>query len=360
MKGATFQLKNGAPLEALRFGNSKQALVASNGELNAYSKKDLMNTIGALMAAASQGQIQKAASPNQIALAAERRQILAAALNDAGAWSELGVAIAAEINEAAAREGFLRRLALEEPLSQGQDAKIRVRFPNVVAIVATSAAEVRPQVLNDKYFYPPEFNIIANLEVTTIDQARATGDILDEKYQDGLAAIMVQEDRIWKRSADAAVTGGGAGSNPVNLYTSFTPATLSGARTQVTDWSLPATTAVIANNLWTDISTNNAWQAVFSPVEQSEILLTGKLGTFYGMDIITDGFRRPEQRVLLPGEFYVVAEAQYHAAVTTRGGVVPNPVNGALVGKSTKGWFLDEVMSFFLANPRSVAKGQRQ
>lgn len=355
LTGARFAMSNGAPLTDLR-DRSRGQLVASNGELNATDKRDLMQAISRLIAVAGSGQIvdtQQQATAAQ--LARQRNDVLVAAQNDPAKWAEIGVAMAAEISEANAREGFLPMLAIEEPISQGQDARIRVRKVNVVAVVAVGPGEIRSQTVRDKYFYPTEFSLVAYLEVENRDLARATGDVLDEKYQEGLQALMVQKDRLWKAAADAAVSA----VNTPTTYSSFTPQTFAAAREQVTDWNIPVQTAIIANNLWSSIATSAAWQAVFSPVEQSEVLLTGTLGTIHGTQIRTDGFRREEQRVLQAGEFYVVSSPEYHASFTSRGGPVPTPINGALHGRTTKGWVIEELFSFTLANPASVAKGYR-
>lgn len=355
LTGARFAMSNGAPLSDLRTRDRGQ-LVASNGELNATDKRDLMQAITRLQAIAGSGHIvdtQQQATARQ--MAEHRNAALVAAQNDPAEWAKLGVAMAAEIRETNDRMGFLPMLAVEEAISQGQDARIRVRKTNVVAVVAVGPGEIRSQTVRDKYFYPAEFSLVANLEVENRELARATGDVLDEKYQEGLQALMVQKDLLWKAAADAAVSA----VNTPTSYTSFTPQTFAAAREQVTDWNIPVQTGLIANNLWSSIATSAAWQAVFSPVEQSEILLTGTLGTLNGLEIRTDGFRREEQRVLQAGEFYVVASPEYHASFTSRGGPVPTPINGALHGRTTKGWVIEELFSFTLANPASVAKGYR-
>lgn len=116
---------------------------------------------------------------------------------------------------------------------------------------------------------------------------------------------------------------------------------------------------LLATDFWTDIATNSNWQNVFDPVTQAEILLTGRVGSLYGLNIRTDGFRPPEQKVLARGELYVVASPEFHGAITTRGGVKPTSLEGAMHGRTTRGWFMEELISFLITNARSVAKGAR-
>ncbi len=66
--------------------------------------------------------------------------------------------------------------------------------------------------------------------------AQNPGDILTEKYQDGLEAIMVQEDRIWKRLADNAAKT----DNDVFLFNTLTPAIFSQMMIQINTNGLAA------------------------------------------------------------------------------------------------------------------------
>lgn len=354
-QGARFALKNGEPLQALRFGRSSATeAVASNGEINAYDRKDALRNIDRLMIEASSGRIVRTVEQKE-----QAQQLLASAINDptGNIWRDMEVAVAAEINETAAREGFLRRFVIEEPLSQGQTPKIRQRYRNVVAVISESPTDINHQIIRDKYFYPPEFNIVANIEIEEREIAQATGDILDEKYNEGLQAIMVQEDRVWKNLADGTV---GAANDLTTITGALTPNYLMAIQQKVTDWKLPATQTLISNDYWKDIVTNSNWLAAFDPVTRAEILLTGRLGSVYGMEISTDGFRPPELKVLDQGELYVTSSPEYHGAITTRGGVVPTPLNGPLNSRTTRGWFLSELMSAMITNSRSVAKARRQ
>ena len=111
--GAQLVLKNGDPVEQLRFGKSNQAaLSSSTGEFNAYDKKDLVNAISNLMASVSKGEIVPAyqsavASSEQFAKELhERREVLAAAYNDTTgkSWAALGANIAMQLQEQRNRE----------------------------------------------------------------------------------------------------------------------------------------------------------------------------------------------------------------------------------------------------------------
>jgi hypothetical protein len=351
--GVKFTLASGAEITDLRLGKSKEAAVASNGEINAHSNKELLGKITEMLTASSKGEIVRQAPEKDRRL---HREVLAAAFNDKGGqkWGQLGVALAAKIEESAYREGFMRNLLVEEQLNQGEVPRARMRVNNVIAMVATSISDVIPQLVRERIFYPPEFYINANVEVENRDIDQISSDILDEKYTEGLQNIMVQEDLLWKKLADGTV---GSANNITYIAGVLTPTTLSTLRNNVSHWKIPATTCLLAQDFWNDIVGNSEFQGMLDPVSKYDLVLNGELGILLGLRIVTDGYRAPELQVLQPGEIYVVGAAQNHGQFTTRGGVESTPIDGALQGRNSKGWFLAENLSVLISNARSVAKG---
>lgn len=358
-----YKLKGGAPITDLRFdakrlGQKMDLAIASNGELNAHNKPELIEAITNLVEAASQGKIEidSTADRHSSTSVDLRRRVVAAINNDSTGTrlAQAGVSLAAEIDETAAREGLLRNILQEDTLKQGQFPRTRVKKLDVVAVVAHSAAELAPQFVREKNIFPPEFYIDANLEIENLDIHQSTGDLLEEKYVEGLQAIMVQEDRLLFEAADIS-----AGfPNPLLYMTGGLDLTyFSQLRNTVLGWGVPAGMAVISYDLWTDIITDADFAGAFDPVSKYEIILTGQLGTILGLPIRTDGYRPAELRVLNPGRMYVFSSKEYLGTYTNRGGVESTPITGALRGRPTKGWYLTEVFSMLLANTRSVAIG---
>jgi len=361
--GAQMVLKSGDPIEQLRLGKSNMAaLSSSTGEFNAYDKKDLVRAITGLMQAVASGDVTTqqnsalASSAEYTRLRNERREILAAAFADQNKWAALGASLAARIEEARSRQGFLRNIALGQTLRQGEIARVAMPSWDAVAVVATSSSSVGYQVIRNKVFEAAEFELIANLRAEALDIEQISGDLLDDLYEQGLDSIMVKEDTLWKKAADKAV----GIVNPLEyIIGQLTPGNLARVRQAVTDWNLPATNAIIANDLWADIISNADFHEFLDPVTKYDLALNGQLGTLVGLNLMTDAFRQPNQKVLNRGELYVVSSPENHAAYTDRGGVRSTPTSGADHGNTTKGWLLSEMFSFTLANPRSVAKAQR-
>lgn len=363
-QGAKMVLRDGRPLEDLRLGKGRElALSSSTGEINANSKADLLQQIGALMQAHASGEIvpqSQAQSSVQMRAeaASERREILREAMADTTGqlWSALGANLAQQIDEQADREGFVRKLMVGNTLSQGQVQRVPMPAHDTLAIVATSAASTGYQTVRQRVFTPEEFEIQANVRVENLDIQQVNGDLLDHAYNDGLQAIMVGEDRLWKKAADMTV----GQRNELELIAGeLTTKNLGRLRQAVARWNLPATHVLLSNDYWADVIGSNDFATFLDPITKYDLVLNGQLGTLVGMDIITDAFRQPNQKVLNRGEIYVVADPQNHGAYSTRGGIQSTPTSGADHGNSTRGWFMTEPFSLALANVRSVAKGKR-
>jgi len=354
-----FVTAHGDPLpDNLRFRGQQSRAIAANGDINASSTADIMGQIGRLMASYQSGDIVQAhPMEERKALADARRQVLAEAYEDSTGetWKAIGQAIAEDISETADREGFMRRLSVFEELQQGQDAKVRFKTKDVVAVMATTASEVTPTFIRNNVQNLPEIYIGDNVLVEERDIGQSTGDILEESYQDGLEAIMVQEDRLWKQMADEA----SAVYNTVTYFSTFTPLHFSQIRSQVTGWGIPGAYCILAYDLWDDIIGTTGFSDWFSPVEKHELVLEGNLGMMLGLQLITDAFRLPELKVLDTGDIYVVGTPETHAALRQRGDISANPITKYEDAAPLRGWYIFEIIAFMIVGAKSVAVGRR-
>jgi hypothetical protein len=362
-QGASLVLRDGSPIEDLRLGKGRDLALASNGEYNAHNKQDAMRIVGELMQAMASGDIRHGApamSKSQEALAASeaRRNVLAAAMQDETGtkWRALGASLAQQIDEQSDREGFVRKLMVGNVLKQGDIQRIPMPTHDTMAIVATSSANVGYQTIRNRLFTPDEFEIQANVRVENLDIQQVNGDLLDHAYNDALQAIMVAEDRLWKTAADKTV---GVVNNLELIAGELTTKNLGRLRQAIARWGLPATHIILANDYWQDVIGSNDFATFFDPITKYDLVLNGQIGTLVGMNIITDAFRQPNQKVLNPGEIYVVSDPRNHGAYSTRGGIQSSPTNGADTGTSTRGWFMTEPFSLAITNVRSVVKARR-
>lgn len=341
----------------LKVGGSNERFLGANGEINASSRKDLMTQIANYLDAT---QTQDIVTEKEAVQREQHKQalssLLTASFTSGQAHKELGEVLAEDLFYAGNREGFARRFLTRQELKQGEIPRVKMRLKNVTAVVATGPTKVETQITQDNHYMPSEIDIITRPYVTKREIDQSLSDVVDEKYVEALEGIMVAEDRLWKKMALATV---GIDNPLTNVAGTFTPAALAGVANHVRGFQIPARFLLMANDLWTDMVSDNQWMNVVDPVSKYEILRTGQLGTVYGMDIISDAYRHPQHRVLDKGEFFVVGDPINHGTITDRGGVDSTPIDGTTEGVLGRGWLMSETISMVIANSRSVARGLR-
>jgi len=346
------------PVLAAELKLNGSTAIGQNGELNAYSKKDLLQQIAGLMEAAStHGVLTEQAAAEKEVLASKRRELVEAAFASPEAHAELGATLADELYIAGKREGFMRRIMARQDVQKGTFPNFQMRMKNVLALSASSVSQTQSQIVRDNIYTPPEFYITARpfIEQRLIEQSNT--DILEQKYIEALEGIMVQEDRVWYRLATGTINV----SNPfTNIAGQLNPTTLAAMRTLVNRWNIPASNCLIASDIWNDIIGEQSFSGVIDPVSKHELLLTGHLGTIFGLTMYTDGFRHPQHRVFNQGDITIVGDSVNHGIYTDRGGITSQPIDGTHEKMPGRGWFFSELMSMTIANARSVARGNRQ
>lgn len=341
----------------LRVGGTGSRFVGHGGHINASSNKDLTQQVAAFLQMVSASNAVAEPEAVRMEKAATRRAAITAAFQDPLAHRELGELIADELYQAGNREGFARRVLARQELRQGQRPSVKMRMKNVVATVVTSPVQVQAQIIRDNTYTPPEVAIIARPFVEEIEIQQSLGDVLEEKFIEGQEGVMVAEDRLWRRLAIETVNT----SNPMtNIVGNLTPAGLMTLRNQVTRWGIPAAHCLMANDLWSDIAGDNSFQQAIDQVSKYEVLMTGELGTMYGMTIISDAYRHPQHKVFDKGEIFIVGDAVNHGQYTDRGGITSQPIDISTEKVAGRGWVFTELLSMVVANSRSVARAIRK
>ncbi len=351
----TMKIKTPVLATELRFKGGER-YVGAGGEINGSSKTDVARQVLAFLEDVSKtGAITETAAARQEAAAARRSSLEMAFTNEA-AHRELGEVIAEELYQAANREGFMRRFLARQDIKQGQFPYVKMRMKNVVATIATSPVQVQAQLIRDNTYTPPEFYMVARPFVEEREIQQSPGDVLDEKFQETQEAIMVGEDRLWRNMAISTV-------NQANELTQFVGTMTAGGlmtlRNQVSRWNIPVTSFLIANDVWTDIVSDSSFQNVIDPVSKYELLMEGQLARMFGMTILSDAYRHPEQKVLSQGEMFAIGDPVNHGQYTDRGGVTSQPTDITTEKVPGRGWAFSELLSMVIANPRSVARAIR-
>jgi len=337
--------------------SANERLIGGNGEVNAGSKRELMSNISNLLDHHRGGRIEKSATASYRQLQMEKTALVREAIADKSgeAFQVLGEVIGDEIWETLGREGFARRILMVKPLGKGETGRVSIRKKDVVAYMVTSDVNVVAARVRQDYLYPPEFYLISNIEIEDKDIEQATGDLMDDKYQDGLEQILVREDQILKGLLDNA-----AGSvNDTTFFNSFTPTIFTSINTLVRRWGLTTATAIIAYDIWDDIIADSEFSAWWDPVSKHELIMEGGLGSILNVEIVTDGFRYDTLQVLDAGEVYFLASPQTLGAITQRKELSVEAINKYNQGRPTRGWFMEQIEGMVVANSRAVAKGLR-
>ncbi len=342
----SFNTKNGK-VEA---GNG--AFENAAGDINAYDKKDLLNKIRAMVHASSHGQIEQKSEFSQ-----KRADLIEAAVADTtgNTWRVVGEVMADEIHETMGRDGFLRKVLAKKELKKGEIGRITIRKKDVMGFTAVTDSTGVTSFINQSYVMPEELYIKAHVLIEDRELQQAPGDLLDQKYVDALEQLMVQEDRQLKALLDIAAPS----YNQVVGFPSFTPTVFSTAKNQIEQFGNPCSTALMSIDLMNDVLTDPEFSTYFDPVSKREVIMSGTVGSFFGVNIITDGFRYDTLRVLNPGEFYFLAPPQTLGVQTVRQDVVSAPINLYLIGKPSRGWYMHKIQGQTIANGRAVVRGLR-
>lgn len=328
-----------------RFGVGK-------GELNASNKKDLLTQQQKFLKASPQ--ISKGfmldCTPEQ------DRAMIHAAFNDREQHRLLGERISESLYITANRQGFMRKYLAKITVNQGSMPRFPLRTKNVTAVWATSMSKIESQITRDKWFFPAEFPVVSRPFISQVDLDQSPGDLLQEKFIEAVEATMVAEDRIYYNQLQNLV---GIDNNLTIVSGQLTPYSLMTVVTNVTRWGLKGAHMLMATDLWQDVVGNSDFFTAIDPVARHELLLTGELGTIYGMTVTSDAFRHPEHKVLGQGEFYVISDALNHGAYSDRGGLRSTPTDISIEKMPGRGFVVDESLAVSVANSRSFAKGYR-
>lgn len=333
----------------LKLAGSNELAVGRNGELNASSKRDLLNQQQKFLQAAAAGKLLQIDSNTD-------RELVQAAFNDAESHRILGEKISDALYLTANRQGFMRKYLARIDVQMGSIPRFPMRTKNVTAVWSTSPTKIASQITRDKWFTPPEIQIVARPFIPQNELNHSAGDVLQEKYIEAVEATMVAEDRLWYNQVNSLV---GVDNNLTLVSGQLTPLTLMSVVTNVTRWGLKGAHLLMATDLWQDVVGNSDFFNAIDPVARHELLLTGELGTMYGMTVTSDAYRHAEHKVLAQGEFYVISDALNHGAYSDRGGLQSTPISIDTEQIPGRGFVVYESLAASVANSRSVAKGVR-
>jgi len=335
---------------------SKEPLIGANGEINAKNNAELMQGISVLLAAAQRGDVKEAQDEMT---ASEKREALATAAAagvQSDAWSILGTTMAAEVKETLGREGFARKLLQFRTMNNGEVLKVRLRKRDTLSWVTTSNPNTVASVARANYITPEMFGLAANIHIEAIEIAQDTGDLMDDRYNDGLEQMLCGEDRVLMNLFDSAASS----LNSPFFFNDFTPTAMQTMKTEIaSNGGIPVTSMLISYDIWNDIVAQPEFTAWYSEIAKHELIMEGSLGVMAGMNIITDGYRIPSLKVLNPGSVYMLGNPETLGVIGQWGDMTVKSIDKANDGRAVQGWLFNSIEAMCIGNARAVVKGTR-
>jgi hypothetical protein len=336
---------------------NRTATVDGQRQINASSKADLMAQIGAIRRNAQAAGGLRTAEVDSKAANERWAQFKAAYRNtsDSKPMSVIGEVMSDEIWETLGREGFTNKILAIQNIGKGATGRVRVRRKDVVAYQVTSDVKVQEQRIRQLWVYPPEFYIQCFILIEDKEIEQSSADLLDEKFQDGLEAVLVKEDKITKALLDRSIST----FNDVVYYTTFNPTVFTTIRTQVMRWGTPAQNMLLAWDVWDDIISDPDFVAWWDPVTKHELVLEGHLGRLLNVELHTDGLRYPTLQVLQPGNVYITGSPITVGTKVIRKELDSRAIDQYNVGRAARGWFMHTIQSQIVVSGRATAGAVR-
>lgn len=334
-------------------------LIGRNDEVNAVSKKDLIERIAGLVDLVQAGEVESGVE-RDASYEAECTQLVQAAMDDrtmatGGGRYVMGETIGDAVWETTGRLGFTSKFLLRHDVPQGTEGRIRVRQKNVVSWIITRESAIPRSVVNQPWVYPPIVTIATYLTIDDTERAMAPVELMDEKYTELLEATMVREDNytryLWTAAAPVY--------NDVFTFADLTPALFSSMQIQVQRWGLSCPHAAMSIDLWTDIRTNSDFLAAYEPVSKLTLIEEGRLGKLYDTEIYTDGLRYETLQVLEPGEIFFLAEPQGLGGYCEYMPLQTKPADLHHIGIGAEGWYAHMSRGYAIANSRGIVWGYK-
>jgi len=275
--------------------------------------------------------------------------------SDSKPMSVIGEVMSDEIWETLGREGFTNKILAIQNIGKGATGRVRVRRKDVVAWQVTSDVKVQENRIRQLWVYPPEFYIQCFILIEDKEIEQSSADLLDEKFQDGLEAVLVKEDKITKALLDRSIST----FNDVVYYTTFNPTVFTTIRTQVMRWGTPAQNMLLAWDVWDDIISDPDFVAWWDPVTRHELVLEGHLGRLLNVELHTDGLRYPTLQVLQPGNVYITGSPITVGTKVIRKELDSRAIDQYNVGRAARGWFMHTIQSQIVVSGRATAGAVR-
>lgn len=334
-----------------------------SGEYNASNNSELIDTMQTMLAHLKSGELSNGPKP---ALFDEGEDdagghLVQAAFADdtpsapGGAWQVLGEVFTDSIYETMGRTAFADKLLAHQDVPELGIARIRIHRKDIIAWAMAGDGIVAESFIKQGWYFPKLFDLDFMVVMQEAEIHEAGAQLLEEKYQDALEATLVREDRMLKFLFDQAAVA----PNDVLVFANFTPTAFTALRRQIWEWGIAVPHMLISIDIMDDLFKDLDWQGWYDPIAKHELFLEGRLGKLGDVEILTDGLRYPELRVLNTGEVYFLGAPQ---ALGVKSLAIPmrsKVVDQSVIGRFVRGWAGLQREALSVVNSRSVSRGLR-
>lgn len=376
---------NGEPLEGNKtvtasylnndgsYADSELPAIGSNGEVNASDTQSLLRASLGLMRKRAQSEILdettfKIASALEFQPESVRQAMSqeifsayqAGRVNpNSPEFMRFASQFATRIEMTMKRTAFFNKI-----LKKGSDYKPGTGYYPITrgrnfgtCYVANDGVRVSSREYSPSVVHAQPFPLAAQVRIPTIHTVLQGPSVLDEAHGQTNLMFQVRMDAICKHLLEET-----AGEyNPAIRYSTLTPAILADLINNVNRHPLNSRNMLIAHDLWREIITNSAFTNWFDPYSQHKLILDGKIASIMNVDITTDGYMDPAQRVLEDGQIIVTADPENVGiwANASTNGLEVRPISGDSAGELWVGIHMYTAMIMAVVNGKAVSIATR-
>lgn len=333
---------------------SKENMFDSNGQINAYNKKDVVTQQQKF--AALRDKYQRKAASESFYNPIEKQKIVEAVFaGDEAERMKFGAEMIPLILERLDYEGFIRNVFKTHEIAQGQIISYEKDVNVTALVIQEDGTSIETVVKGDRVF-PPEFWVTAFPKIGMAEIAKRQYDIVDRTHDKATFQIMLQEDRNGLRQLYQA---SGLENNQIVISSTINKTVLEDIQHEVERHRLLVDKFIINRTELGDLKKNiNAVD--YDPITSRDILLTGIFASIWGVNIFVSAGvdEYGLQNVSVPeGMVFAVTEGRYLGAMPVRISLTMLPADAFVFGKFQYGYLFGEMIGMAILNPRSVAVG---
>lgn len=332
----------------------KEGSLFSNGELNAWDKKDAFTQLQ--FANKQAPRVRGAAMRKAVELdPQEREELLRLAYSnnkeDRLRFAQAPISI---VYDRLDYIGFTDDVFQKMTLGQGAVPYVEKDVNVPAVVVAEDAKTIKTAITGDRVYFD-EFRLTSLVTVDLGEIAQRAYSIIDRIVEKVPRQIALKEDRITVRSLHSASS---VQNEPIS-FTTLDKTTMDQFSREIERHRLDADKFIMNRVDYSDIRVNMRSDE-FDPITSRDMFVSGYMGKYYGYDIyVTAGIDEGSviNEVIPPGHVFCVGGPRYVGYQGVRIPLDVYPADQMVNGEPSLGFFYYKQEGIIVSNPRAVAFG---